>query len=135
MDESCGPVSADPSQIHQLVVNLCRNARQAIGEDEGTITIKLAQHEAKETRVGSGGRQTVPCKYIQLTVQDTGCGMERRELVRIFDPFYTTRKKSKGTGLGLAVVHGIMKAHQGRIYVDSEPGKGSTFYVFFSVAE
>lgn len=135
VDESCGPILADPGQIHQLLVNLCKNARQAIGDEDGTITITLAEHEAKETRVGSGGRQTVSGKYVQLTVQDTGCGMERKELARIFDPFFTTRKKTKGTGLGLAVVHGIVKAHQGGIYVDSELGKGSTFNVFFSVTD
>lgn len=135
IDEDCLGIMADPSQIHQLLMNLCTNARQAIGDEHGEIVITLTQHEAKEVRAIGGETHSPPGKYLQLSVADSGCGMDRTMLERIFDPFYTTREKEHGTGLGLAVVHGIVKKHHGEIHVDSEIGKGTTFHMFFSVPE
>jgi PAS domain S-box-containing protein len=108
-------VAGDPNQLHQVIVNLVNNAAQAIGETHGTITLGLRAE-------ADGGA-------LRLWVADTGCGMEEATKVRIFEPFFTTREVGKGTGLGLAVVHGIIKEHGGRIEVQSTPGKGTRFDV------
>jgi PAS domain S-box-containing protein len=135
IDSTCGPIQADPGLIHQLLINLCTNATQAIGNKAGVITISLSQHVGREVRVLQKSGDTRPGRYLKLIVEDTGCGMDKKMLNRIFDPFFTTRSKEHGTGLGLAVVHGIVKKHRGEIYVESTVGKGTAFNIFFSVAE
>lgn len=135
VDSSCDAIMADPGQLHQLLMNLCTNAKQAIGLHHGVITITLKQQEVAESYVIGDTGQATTGKYIQLSIQDTGCGMDREVLERIFDPFFTTRAKEHGTGLGLAVVHGIVKKHGGEIFAESEVGKGTTFHVFFSIVE
>jgi len=123
-----GVILADPTQIHQIVMNLCTNAYQAMEETGGVLTVSLAEIEyeasgmGKDTELASG-------KYLQLTVSDTGQGMESHVMERIFDPYFTTKKPGEGTGLGLAVVHGIVKGHGGSISVESEVGEGTTFQV------
>ena len=132
-------VLADPTQIHQVVMNLCSNAAHAMEGKPGRIDIGLQQIELKAAD-GIDARKAWPAglqpgRYIHLSVRDTGCGMDAATLERIYEPFYTTKQVGEGTGLGLSVVHGIMQAHEGAISVDSRPGKGSTFHLYFPALE
>ncbi len=124
-----GTILADPTQIHQVIVNLCTNAAQAMREGGGALNIALSNIEADE-RLTSFVHDLKAGPYVRLTVKDTGYGMEPDVMERIFDPFFTTRK-GEGTGLGLSVVHGIVKNHGGAISVESRPGHGTTFHVYF----
>ncbi|MFO7912654.1 MAG: GAF domain-containing protein [Desulfotignum sp.] len=126
------PIKADPTQIHQLVVNLATNASQAMNQT-GTLTISLAFQnlDADFTRTLP---DLTPGPFVKLSVSDTGCGIPAHILPKIFDPFFTTKEKGHGTGLGLATVHGIVKEHGGEILVDSTPGKGTCFDVFLPAA-
>ncbi len=125
-----GQIYADPTQVHQVLMNLCTNAAQAIGDRPGTIEIVLEEIEA-------GPMERLRCpelkegRYVVLTVRDTGRGMSAEVMERIFDPFFTTRQVGEGTGMGLAVLHGIVVAHDGVIHVQSEEGCGSVFTVYF----
>jgi PAS domain S-box-containing protein len=130
--DNVGSVSTDAIQIHQVVMNLVTNAAHAIGEALGTIEITLNEKNVEALRPDLG--TFLPGRYACLTVSDTGSGIENAIVDRIFDPFFTTKKAGQGTGLGLAVVHGIVKAHGGAITVDSESGKGTTFAVYFPIA-
>ncbi len=125
---------ADPTQIHQVVMNLCTNAWHAMKNAAGSIDIGLEQIklDAGEIR---GDTHLPPGPYIHLSVRDTGCGMDAATLARIFEPFYTTKQVGQGTGLGLSVVHGIMQTHEGAVGVDSRPGEGSTFHLYFPALE
>ena len=127
------PVLADGSQIHQVVMNLCTNAAHAMRDRPGRLTVRLARRDLDEAacRVLPGLR---PGRYAQLTVADTGHGMEAAVLARIFEPFFTTKGPGEGTGLGLPMVHGIMKEHAGGIFVQSAPGQGTTFDLYFPEA-
>ena len=127
----CGLVLGDPTQIHQVVMNLCTNAYQAMLKKGGILGIAVnpITIDIKDSKDGS--HALPPGPYINLEVSDTGAGMDRATLERVFDPYFTTKEKGKGTGLGLAVVHGIVKDHGGHISAYSEPGKGSTFHVYF----
>ena len=120
-------VLADPTQVHQLIMNLCTNAYQAMIESGGVVAVTL-----KEITV-DGDAELVPGRYVMLSVSDTGCGMEKATMDRIFEPYFTTKEEGKGTGLGLAVVHGIVKSYNGRIAVESEPGCGTTFNVYLPI--
>jgi PAS domain S-box-containing protein len=133
IDNSCRSIFADPGQIYQVLMNLCTNARQAIGEDHGRITIRLLERQATEDRAKSHGEVAKSGTYLDLEVTDSGCGIEEEMLAKIFDPFYTTKKNEQGTGLGLAVVHGIVKKHKGEIQVISTVGVGTTFHVYLAV--
>ncbi len=118
-------VMADATQIEQVLLNLCTNAIHAIDQQSGSIRVELGPHH----------HTGLPGQHIRLTVSDTGCGMDAATLERVFEPFFTTKPVGQGTGLGLSVVHGIMRAHAGEVQVDSTPGKGSTFTLYFPVAE
>ena len=124
-----GAVLADSTQIHQVLMNLCTNAAHAMREKGGILEVSLdtayIKEDSEQEPVGltSG-------KYRKLSVTDTGHGMDTDTLNRIFDPFFTTKNKGEGTGMGLAVVHGIVKSHGGVIRACSEPGKGSQFHVY-----
>ncbi|MEE9612293.1 MAG: response regulator, partial [Desulfatiglandales bacterium] len=128
----CGAVLADPIQLHQVLMNLCTNAYHAMREDGGILEISVS-----EVTIGPDDYVTdlglSPGKYLRVEISDTGCGMSTDTQERIFDPYFTTKEKGGGTGLGLSVVHGIVKNHGGHITVYSEPGKGSTFHVYFPV--
>jgi len=126
-------VFADPSQIEQILMNLALNARDAIDET-GVLTIEsgVAELDEKFCQDHLGAK---PGRYAVLTVSDTGHGMDQDTLSHIFEPFYTTKEVGKGTGLGLAMVYGIVKQHEGYVVCDSSPGEGTTFRVFFPVSE
>ena len=126
-------VLADPTQIGQAVVNLCGNGIQAIGEQKGKVHIELSGLSLDSTQAQSLGIE--PGLHAVLNISDTGCGMDEATVQRIFEPFFTTKEVGKGTGLGLAVVHGVMRTHQGAIEVHSSPGKGSTFRLYFPAME
>ena len=127
-------IYANSGQIHQVLMNLCTNAAHAMRETGGFLEIDISQAAfAAEDSLPLPDMQ--PGAYVVLTVSDTGCGMEPKIIDRIFDPFYTTKGQGEGTGLGLSVVHGIIKSHGGYITVRSESGKGSTFQVYLPKSE
>ena len=133
IDPDCRPVLATPTEIHQVIMNLLTNARQAMGEEKGVLHISLKevvldQDQIAKSRMSRGN-------YICLTISDTGTGMSPAVLDRIFEPYFTTKDVDKGTGLGLAVCHGIVMKYGGTITVKSVPGSGSVFEVFLPVAE
>ena len=128
-----GIILADPTQLYQAAMNLCTNAFQALREQGGRLQIRLErsilnQEEAQALNLKEG------C-HVQLTVSDDGPGIPAEIIDKIFDPFFSTKDKTEGTGLGLAVVHGIVKAHQGGVKVESEPGRGTTFRLYFPVVD
>ena len=129
---SCQNIWADPSQIHQVIFNLCTNAYQAHEGKKGNITIGL-----KQVHIDAGTAELHPNfearEYIRLTVSDTGAGMDNDTRNRIFEPYFTTKEMDKGTGLGLSVVYGIVRQNNGEIIVISKPGQGSTFHVYLPV--
>jgi PAS domain S-box-containing protein len=134
IDRGAGTVVADATQLQQVVMNLCTNAADAIGPGPGVIEIALA-------RVELGGADTAtrpdlaPGSYVKLSVSDSGVGMDAATRARVFEPFFTTKEPGKGTGLGMAVVHGILRDHGGAIELDSAPGRGTTFTVLLPRTE
>lgn len=130
IQERAGMILADPTQIHQVIMNLCTNAAHAMRMDGGVLDVKLQESDAESSSYISGLK---PCKYLRLTVSDDGHGMDETILRKIFEPYFTTKSREEGTGLGLAVVHGIVQDHGGVIRVDSAPGAGTTFDVYFPV--
>ncbi len=131
---STGLVMADPTQIHQVMMNLCTNASHAMEEKGGVLEVGLLDLELDSDFAGRNPDMN-PGPYLQLTVSDTGCGMPPEMLRRIFDPFFSTKEKGKGTGLGLSVVHGIVKGHGGTVLAYSEPGKGTSIKVYLPAIE
>lgn len=123
-------IFADTTQLHQVLLNLCINARDAMDEN-GTIEISTALKEHAFVR--QLFPQASEPQYILISITDNGIGIEKERLSRIFEPFFTTKAPGKGTGLGLSVVFGIVKSHKGFVTVESEVGKGTTFYVYFPV--
>jgi PAS domain S-box-containing protein len=127
-------IEGDPTQIHQVLMNLCTNSAHAMQELGGVLEIAVAgmnhgpdtEREFPELPHGS---------YVKLTVRDNGCGIEPEILDSVFDPYFTTKESGKGTGLGLSVVHGIVKSYSGAIRLDSEPGKGTLVTIIFPQAE
>jgi len=124
----------DPTQIHQVLLNLCTNADHAMREKGGLLEVTLVDVEL-DSLFTAKHPDMKPGTHLRLMVRDTGRGIPPHILDRIFDPFFTTKDKGEGTGMGLSVVHGIVKSHRGAITVQSEPGKGSIFNVFLPVIE
>lgn len=126
----CSPILGDETHLHQIIMNLCINAIHAMTDSGGEleITLKARQLSLSESE---SDPDLVPGEYIQLEVSDTGHGMSPETLERIFEPYFTTKEREKGTGIGLAVVHGIMKKHRGTISVVSKLGGGTTFQLLF----
>ncbi len=127
-------VMSDPTQIHQVLMNLCTNAKHAMEEKGGVLEISLTE-ETPGPESGVASPERILGKYLKLSVSDTGSGMDPAIAKRIFDPFFTTKEQGKGSGLGLSVVHGIVKSSGGEIDVLSEQGKGTTFLVFLPLVE
>ncbi len=132
VDRKCGPVQADPIQIHQVMMNICTNAWHALPQADGHIDVTLSELEV-DALGADRHPDLLPGPYARLSIKDNGHGMEPAVLQRIFEPFFTTKPSGKGTGLGLSVVHGIIKAHRGAVLVESEPGRGSTFYIYLPI--
>ncbi len=132
LDLDCGKIEADPTQLHQVVMNLCTNAAQAMTDEKGSLTVTLLRTKitSKEIEALTGGTKKSAGPFIVLSVSDTGYGMDKTIKERIFEPYFTTKETSKGTGLGLAVIHGIIESCNGFIKVESEPGEGTTFQVY-----
>jgi len=142
--QDCGMVSADPTQVHQIAMNLITNAFHAVERNGGTINVELKETiirhlderaESPLNEMPPDGTSVSPIRllaggYACITLSDTGTGIDRTLIDKIFDPYFTTKELGKGTGLGLSVVHGIVKEHGGDIRVNSEVGKGTTFNVY-----
>jgi len=122
------PVKMDPSQVDQILANLCVNSRDAIG-GAGSVTVQTANHSFDETFCKSH-KEFSQGEYVCLAVSDDGCGMDEQTIEHLFEPFFTTKEVGRGTGLGLATVYGIVKQNRGFIIVDSFPGKGTTFEIY-----
>ncbi|MCF8077369.1 MAG: PAS domain S-box protein [Desulfotignum sp.] len=122
-------VNADPTQLQQVIVNLATNAKQAMVEGSGVLTV-MVDTVAVESDIQNRYPGMQPGNYVRTMVRDTGSGIPAKNLEKIFEPYFTTKDKGEGTGLGLSVVHGIVKSHHGHITVHSEVGKGTTFQVY-----
>lgn len=127
------PVLADRTQMHQVVINLCTNAWQAMGEHSGRIVIDIGEVTLEEALPASP--QLAPGRYVLLSVADNAGGMDPATAERVFDPFFTTKEVGEGTGLGLAVVHGIVQSHGGAIVLDTVPGQGTTFRLYLPTTD
>jgi len=132
-DPNLWPVQVDQTQIHQLVMNLAVNARDAM--PHGGILTLTTVNQTLDERDCAGNMEWTPGRYVVLTIADTGTGMTADVQARIFEPFFTTKQFGKGTGLGLAMVFGIVKAHGGWVTVSSAPGEGSSFKVYLPAAD
>ncbi|AGW14393.1 putative PAS/PAC sensor protein [Megalodesulfovibrio gigas DSM 1382 = ATCC 19364] len=128
VDESTDTILGDPTQIHQVIMNLCTNAGHAMRERGGTLTISLV-HVSLSPQQARGVVELPPGDYLELGVRDTGHGIPPDILEQIYDPFFTTKAPGEGTGMGLSVVHGIVKNHGGSVAVDTAMGKGTLFTV------
>lgn len=129
LDEDCGTVLADSTQMHQILMNLCANAHHAMMEKGGILTVRLDKEQVGARRL-NGSPKMIKGPYIRLIVTDTGHGMDKHTMERIFEPFFTRKEVGSGSGLGLSVVHGIVNSYNGTIIVQSEPGEGSTFIIY-----
>jgi len=133
LQPGCGAVKADPTQIHQILMNLTTNAYHAMEENGGELEVTLKEIKLDEHVLISSDIK--PGSYACLTIADTGIGMDNNLIDKIFEPFFTTKENGKGTGMGLSVVHGIVKSMNGEIQVDSEPGKGTEFHIFLPIVK
>ena len=127
-------ILADPSQVHQIVMNLCSNAAHAMESGGGVMTVAVKEQLLDKPVAFESGR-LLPGEYIELSVSDTGTGIGPDVLARIFEPYFTTKEVGKGTGMGLSIIHGIIKSYGGAVTVDSVVGMGTTFRVYFPVVQ
>ena len=132
--EDPGIIEADPTQLHQVMMNLCTNSSHAMREDGGILEVRVEQVDF-DTEADLPDSELRPGPHIKLSIRDNGHGISRENLERIFDPYFSTKQKSEGTGLGLAVVQGIVKSHHGAITVTSEIDKGTTFDIYLPRVE
>jgi PAS domain S-box-containing protein len=134
IDDDCGAVMGDPTQLQQVIVNLCTNASHALGQDEpGSLKVELKQIALPGENPEDSRIDLSPGSYACVSVADSGCGMPPDVIERIFEPYFTTKKKGEGTGFGLSIVHGIIRKHRGAITVDSEEGTGTTFRFYIPI--
>ena len=129
IDKNSGAVLANSVELHQIIMNLCTNAVHAIGDRGGVLEVEVRNAEIEHTQINNFVELEMG-SYVLVSVKDTGYGMTPDVIKRIFDPYFTTKEKGVGTGLGLAVVHGIVKKSGGAIQVESEPGKWTVFYIY-----
>jgi PAS domain S-box-containing protein len=134
IDPQTGTVFADPTQVHQILMNLCTNASHAMEDTGGILSVAL-QTVFIQPDDPKRHLHLAPGEYAELTVSDTGSGIHPDIIDKIFDPYFTTKEQGKGTGLGLAIIHGVIADYGGAITVESQLGEGSTFHVFFPVTE
>jgi signal transduction histidine kinase len=134
IQQPLGPIDCDPNELQQLVVNLCSNAYKALAQGDGRIGVSAEDTDVTPAFVAAHPRLKAG-SYVRLTVADNGEGMDSATIERMFDPFFSTRDVGQGTGLGLAVVHGIASKHKGEIVVSSEVGVGTTIEVYLPQAE
>jgi signal transduction histidine kinase len=127
--EDCGTVLADSTQIHQIVMNICTNAYHAMMRKGGRLEVNLDVLDLDARKLKTAGK-IKSGTYVRLTISDTGHGMDKQTLARIFEPFFTKKEVGSGSGLGLSVVHGIVSNYNGAIEVESQPGKGSRFMIY-----
>jgi len=133
IESDCPVVLANATQVHQIIINLCTNALQAMKNEQGSLTITL---DLADPTVDHQLTQEFPDdSFVRIKVKDTGHGIHPKIKDRIFDPFFTTKDIGEGTGLGLSVVHGIVENHSGRIFVESDTGVSTTFQIYFPVYE
>lgn len=135
LENDLPPVLADATQVHQVIMNLCTNAWQAMEGRPGRLGVRLERTVATAALAVAHPQLRRGEHYVCLSVSDTGHGMDPATMERIFEPFFTTKPPGKGTGLGLSVVHGIMQGHQGAVTVESHPREGSVFRLYFPVHE
>jgi len=133
LDDDVPKVIADATQMHQIVMNLGTNAVHAIGSAEGAVNMRL-ERAVLDKELGTRAHTLRPGTYARLVVEDNGSGMDEQTLERVFDPFFTTKPTGEGTGLGLSVVHGIVRSHEGGIVVRSAPGQGTELSVYLPAA-
>ncbi len=134
IDKRCPPTFIDPTQIHQVLANLCVNAVHAMRKTGGVLTVSLETVSAGAVTAQVQTKQREG-EYLRISVTDTGPGMDEEALKRVFDPYFTTKEQGEGTGLGLSTAHGIVAAHGGELAVLSSPGTGTTFHVYLPVRE
>jgi PAS domain S-box-containing protein len=132
--ESESLILADPTSIYQIFMNTCTNAAHAMGNNGGELKVHLLNCELLK-KMNSNGFTLSPGNYLKILISDTGIGIPDDQLSSIFEPYFTTKQKDEGTGLGLSVVHGIVKKHNGAIFVDSIVGKGTTFTLYLPVVK
>ncbi len=125
----------DPTQFHQIIMNLCTNAFHAMEETGGILGISLKDIYVNQNHISSSELDFGPGEFMQVEISDSGTGMDQEMLQKIFEPYFTTKEQGKGTGLGLAVVHGIVKQHNGHITVYSKPNVGTTFHIYFPLVK
>ncbi len=133
IDLKTGPVYIDPTQLHQILMNLCTNAYPAKKETGGTLTIKVTSEQIETGTICSQPPQVQPGRYVHLEVRDTGCGIPPEIQKQTFDLFFTTKETQKATGMGLAILHGTINGSDDYITLDSTPGNGTTFHVFLPI--
>ena len=131
IDPQCGVVIADPTQIHQIIMNLATNAYHAMQKSGGQLTVSLKQKHIESNPLGFS--ELLSGEYVLLKVIDTGTDIEKGVMDKIFDPYFTTKEKERGTGLGLSVVQGIVKSCNGHIHIYSEPGKGTEAHIYLPI--
>lgn len=131
IDPESGTVLSDSTQIHQIVMNLCTNAYHAMRSTGGILSVSLQPIQVDDGDYVATQLDLTPGQYAELNISDNGMGMDKDTVEKIFDPYFTTKAKGEGTGLGLSVVHGIVRDYSGQIVVKSEHGKGTTFQIFF----
>lgn len=134
IDSRCGVVLVDPTQVHQILMNLATNANHAMEKSGGVLTVELKRFD-NVSRDHPAEIYLEPGEYVELVVTDTGSGIGPDVIDKIFDPYFTTKDFGKGTGMGLSIIHGIINSYGGCITVESRLGKGSSFHVFFPVID
>ena len=134
IEKNTGVIEADPTQFHQVLMNLSTNAAHAMHEKDGVLEISLSNIDWDQNAAGRPP-ELKPGPYLKLSVSDTGDGIHPEAQDQIFEPYFTTKEKGEGTGLGLAVVQGIIKSHNGAVTIESQVGQGSTFHVYLPIIE